>query len=446
MIFFAATASAQSRRAEHKGPRGIAVIEFAHAPAAGQPPSGTAKLLPVTIFYSGAYHDASLYEATPEPMAVQTGTVYEVQRDGEALGLFTTTMPRQDADWWYALGNWQPNLPESAASKAPEKKSGGFINPASNDERPILKRGSSSQQQSSAPPAAGNAPTASPSSSGSSSSGDEDRPVLKRPSSASETLPSSQSGGQQEEPGTRSPSYGAEAQDPNRPVLRRGKPTAQPENAEPAPMAKTKGTATSSARSSSRGSNSSRASNSPTASPAAQPQDAAEFVGISDTETSDERPYKFSWTKEQQTKLTAKMSKLALAEARKYEQQRNLPAGASWEQTSLRAYDLFTDNDGELIFSGTQDLAGPRARKVYVTFAALYDAAGELEPLFTDVTDSEQLDVKGRLELIDAVDSTGDGRGDLLFRRVGRSAQKFELYRVVSNGFYKLFEGAVAPL
>jgi hypothetical protein len=179
----------------------------------------------------------------------------------------------------------------------------------------------------------------------------------------------------------------------------------------------------------------------------AQPQNAATaFVGVSDTETSDERPYKYPWTKEQQTKLTAQMGKLALAVARKYDQQRNLPGDASWEQSSLRSYDLFTDNDGELIFSGTQSIAGPRPRKVYVTYAALYDAAGELEPLFTDVTDSEQLDVKGRLELIDAVDSTGDGRGDLLFRRVGISSQKFELYRVVSNGFYKLFEGAVAPL
>lgn len=428
MIFFAAAAIAQSRRTEHKGPRGIAVVEFVHAPAADRPPSGPAKLWPVTIYYNGNYYDASLYEATPEPMAVQTGTVYEVQRDGEALGLFTTTMPRRDADSWYAVGNWQVNAPESATT-ASAKKSGAFVNPASNDERPILKRGSS---QSSSPSSG-----ETPNSSSSPSSGDEERPVLKRPQQSSATASPSPESTQPEAPGATSPAYGAEAQDPNRPVLRRGKPRAQSE--EPAAMTNSSAHPVASKPEATR-------MGQPQVSPASQPESAAmAFVGVSDTETSDERPYRYPWTKEQQAKLTAQMSKLALQKAREYEQQRKL-SGASWEESSVRAYDLFTNNDGELIFSGTQSVAGPRTRKVYVTFAALYDASGELEPLFSDVTDSEQLDVKGRLELIDAVDSTGDGRGDLLFRRIGISSQKFELYRVTSNELYKLFEGAVAPI
>lgn len=451
LMLLTGAVDAQSRRAEHKGPRGIAVIEFAHAPATGDPPAGTARLVPVTIYYNGNYYDASLYEATPAPIAVQTGTVYEVQRGGVALGLFTTTMPREAEDWWYAVGNWQPTPPESAGNKEPAKKP-EFENPASNDERPILKRGSSSQQQSpSQPTTSSTAPTASPSSSSSpstssSGSGDEGRPVLKRP--ANETSPSqsggaqstgSQSTGQQQVPSTNAPAYGAEEQDPNRPVLRRGKPEAET-------VAPTASNSHPSPKPGERVGQPASVEGQPTASASAQPQGrAAAYVGVSDTESSDERPYQYSWTKEQQTKLTAKMSKLALEEARKYEQQRKLPAGASWEQTSLRAYDLFTDNDGELIFSGMQNISAPRARKVYVTYAALYDAAGELEPLFSDVTDSEQLDVKGRLELIDAVDSTGDGRGDLLFRRIGISSQKFELYRLTSNGLYKLFDGAVAP-
>jgi hypothetical protein len=42
---------------------------------------------------------------------------------------------------------------------------------------------------------------------------------------------------------------------------------------------------------------------------------------------------------------------------------------------------------------------------------------GELRKLFFSQTDSRHLDVSPRMELIDAVDADGDGRGELLFRR-----------------------------
>src|SRR5881398_2328495 len=54
----------------------------------------------------------------------------------------------------------------------------------------------------------------------------------------------------------------------------------------------------------------------------------------------------------------------------------------------------------------------------FITLVAHSDINGDLRKLFSSVTDTGHLDVIPRLELIDAVDADGDGRGDLLFRRI----------------------------
>jgi hypothetical protein len=45
------------------------------------------------------------------------------------------------------------------------------------------------------------------------------------------------------------------------------------------------------------------------------------------------------------------------------------------------------------------------------------------------------------LELIDAVDADGDGRGELLFREVGDAGSAFVVYRVIGDRLYPLFQG-----
>ena len=166
------------------------------------------------------------------------------------------------------------------------------------------------------------------------------------------------------------------------------------------------------------------------------------YVAVSDAESSDDRSYEYPWTSKERTKLTAELTKLALADSQSYEKQHALPVSSTWEQVNVRAFDLFTDNDGELVFTGNQNIAGPRTRKVFVSVVALYDASGSLQKLFSDVTDSEHLDVKGRFELVDAVDSTGSGRADLLFQRVGIDSMRYELYRVTRDQLWKLFESS----
>jgi len=66
---------------------------------------------------------------------------------------------------------------------------------------------------------------------------------------------------------------------------------------------------------------------------------------------------------------------------------------------------------------------------------------GELHKLFFSQTDSRHLDVFPRMELIDAVDADGDGRGELLFRRTFDGGSAYAIYRVTADRLWPLFEG-----
>src|SRR5215472_9403904 len=92
-----------------KGPRALGLLELA--------PNGMAHLVPITIMYDGKFYDASAYKASPVPMALQSGTVYEAVRTGVSLGLFTVTSALQAKDSWLGAGNWEP-----AESVKPKKK------------------------------------------------------------------------------------------------------------------------------------------------------------------------------------------------------------------------------------------------------------------------------------------------------------------------------------
>jgi hypothetical protein len=65
-----------------------------------------------------------------------------------------------------------------------------------------------------------------------------------------------------------------------------------------------------------------------------------------------------------------------------------------------------------------------------------------MRKLFSSVTDSRHEDVFPRLELIDAVDAEGTGRGDLIFRAYNGGASSYELYHVGPDALRKLFDNA----
>jgi hypothetical protein len=118
----------------------------------------------------------------------------------------------------------------------------------------------------------------------------------------------------------------------------------------------------------------------------------------------------------------------------------------AFDDVSLRIFDLSNSNEPVLVLSAkTQPPAASATGNVEdpkeITLIARTNLEGELRKLFFSQTDSRHLDVTPRMELIDAVDADGDGRGELLFRRTSDDGSAYAIYRVTADRLWPLFEG-----
>lgn len=96
-------AAAQLRSTKLAPPRAIAVVQW----PADNTGKAVPQLVPVIIRIDNRYFDAALYRATPRPMALEPGTVYEVQSRGNPIGYFTVQRPMSGKNWM-ARGDWKP--------------------------------------------------------------------------------------------------------------------------------------------------------------------------------------------------------------------------------------------------------------------------------------------------------------------------------------------------
>src|SRR6476646_6408958 len=121
------------------------------------------RVVPVTILDEGTFHDAGIYKATPQPMALDKGIVYEGQASGIPVG-YATILSSTNNKGWTALGKWQ--LAEAKKAPTPPPVATG-------DDRPLLHRGDAAP-----------APTPSSINSDNTPAGgapdDADRPILRR--------------------------------------------------------------------------------------------------------------------------------------------------------------------------------------------------------------------------------------------------------------------------
>ena len=397
VALIAAIAPAQSNHKKNEtGPRALAVVEL---PAGGK---ATPRLTPVAILVDGRFWDASIYLADPRPMALDPGNVYEVERSGKPLGFFTISEALHAQDRWTALGEWQLAVEKPAVKMAKSTKPSVSVD----EGRPVLHRRqpSSSEQQtsttagSSTPTATNSAPTPAP-----------------------------------EQP--------AASDDPNRPVLRRGKPKPQPQVEEPPQEpVQTAGPAKA-------------------ALPAAPAKPGELLAAISDAGGPEPHSYSYIWASGEEPKLTKAISDIATAEVERYA--KSLPAlrytpAARLDQVSVHGFDLDNSNNAVVVYSARCAAVAPAAARghaakpappspdffFYVTVVGQTDLYGELRKLFASVTDSSHLDVFPRLELIDAVDAEGNGRGNLLFRALSGNTTNYELYHVGPDSLRKLFDSA----
>ena len=126
-----------------------------------------------------------------------------------------------------------------------------------------------------------------------------------------------------------------------------------------------------------------------------------------------------------------------------------------FEDVQLRVFDLGNVNEPELILTAKARMpqrspakeTGPSAQnqnkdlQYMITLVARGDVNGDFHKALANITDTQHLDAIPRLDLIDAVDVDGDGRGELLFRQVAQAGSAFVVYRVIGDRLYSLFQG-----
>jgi hypothetical protein len=437
-----------------KGPRALGLLELA--------PNGKAHLIPITILIDGKYYDASAYKAAPVPMALWSDTVYEAVRTGVSLGLFTVTgaLQRKDANdaiEWMAEGTWQS---ASDIKAKPAKKPLQSIPRGMNEDEgpPVLRRGSSEKPKPPEAPAASTTPAQTQPAPASPPAAPA--PAMPPASTSSPTATPSQPPQSQED---------KPPEDKDRPALKRGKAGAASaeeaqKKAAAATSAKPAGhTATSTPTS---------AETTPGASPAAQPANQLQMIpAISDSGGPDPLPYTYNLKPEEEQQFRKKMLALAADEVRARAGELGSastgtaqpvhapsqhgkatavkPPQPAFEDVQLHVFDLSNINEPELVLtakarmpqrSREKESAGPDIQYM-VTLVVREDVNGELHKALANVTDTQHTDVIPQLELIDAVDVDGDGRGELLFRQVSDAGSAFVIYRVIGDRLYPLFQG-----
>ncbi len=420
--------------------------------------NGSAHLIPVAIMVDGQFYDASAYKASPVPMALWPGVVYEAEKSGASQGLFTVgdALQNKQTSIWLAEGKWQTTAALAAAEKnsaARPSKPRGLDDDSG---PPVLRHAGSSKPeapqtgagQAAAPPAS--APAAAPQTGASgsttqtaSSSSAAAPPAAGAPAVADTTQTSS------------------EPEDPNRPVLKRGKQPPKPAQAESAASASTPPgkAAPVSGKASAPGSASSPSSASP------QSSQLQIIPAISDADGPEPRSYVFPLKAGEAEEFQKKVLTLAAGEVRTHEKREVGATGApehpvqrgkavtvkvpqpSFKDVQLRVFDLTNSNDATLVLMAKAESV-PRAsssgtatsREYFVTVVARQDLNGDLHKVFASVTDAQHFDGP-RWELIDAVDANGDGAGELLFRKTSDAGSAFAIYRVIGDQLYPLFEG-----
>ena len=380
------------------GPRALALIQLS--------PNGKGHLVPIAILDGGRFFDASVYKATPVPMALEQGTVYEGFKTGVSQGLFTITGVLQGQRSWSAEGKWQ-----SAGERTASTVSKTQV-PVTDDNEgpPVLRRADKIPPEPATPPPS----VASPA------------PAIPAPAPAppADATPES-------------------AEDPNRPMLRRGgskndskKPAAAPSNEKRTPPIPTEAA-----------------------------RAAVQWIpAISDASGPNPRDYTFDAKPEELADYRAKRLALDTAELRRdlkdvtLSQPQPAPGRKStrpvaktkaaqpvFTSDQLRIFDLTSSNQPVLVFSAQAEMprSGTSAPPTLysLTLVARTNLALDVRKVFYSQTDLAHLDVTPRLELIDAVDADGDGQGELLFRRITDAGSVYSIYRVTGDQLWPLFEG-----
>ena len=461
VVFFSAIGTAQEpeetpqitprdwsvKKKKDKGPRALGLLQLSS--------NGKATLIPIAIRVDGKFYDATAYKADPVPMALDSGVVYEGERTGNSVGLFTLngalrSIAANNPHPWIGTGMWLPAGSEAARSGLKAEKVPVGIE--TTDEPPRLTRGENTAKDDSK---AGTASTpASTSSKGSNPSAEsQPKPEPPKPAQTAESKPPEKK--ETSSTGTET----SRGDDTYRPRLRRGKPTAPLPEDEDVP-----------GYSNPKKERSTDTAATPGTKPSAPSSQVVQLIpAISDAGGPDPRSFTFDWDKTEAENRLKQMLALASDQIGAYVVNQAkakivaLPASQKTtagrkrteklrqpvlENVQFRPFDLWANNQPVLVLTAdahmppSANTAGSSADAMTytITLVARTDIYSNLHALYTGITDKYHLDVTPRLDLIDAVDVDGDGRGELLFQETTDAGAGYVIYRATADKLWKMFD------
>ena len=431
------------------------------------------RLIPIAVWDGESYQPGGLYMAQPVPLTVLSGTQYELETAGMPKGFFDVKAAANVSGSWIAIGAYQtPISPKIAKLHASRRPPQVVHDVGVDDDKPHFAHtpadsgsgNSSGTSASNAPPVDPDRPTlhkrtdsGSTSDSGSSSSSgnsgnsnsggssassdapavDSDRPTLHRHNTSAGASNTADNG---------APVSAMAEADPDRPLLRRGRP----ENLESLDVP----------------------SNVEIAKLAGHPEDLKQMIAVSDSKTREPQSFAYSWTDpEDEKKMQAALEEMAknlLAGKPLRPAIGSQPAPAKKTTTTVtnktavhpavkkpaapplpdladeqfKAYALTFGGGATLVFSAKTTT--PDGKVKYVTLIAQPDFNGVPQVIFKQMTSEDALDVVPRMQLVDAVDTKADNRGELIFELAGKTDRQYAIYKVAGRSVEQVFSTAGA--
>ncbi|MGD0546380.1 MAG: hypothetical protein ABR991_00960 [Terracidiphilus sp.] len=409
--------------------RSIAVLEWTGE--AGKPK--TSRLVPVAVLDQGQLQDGGVYLARPEPLALAGEVEYELEQNGQPVGLYDLKNSGQEQGSWVGYGAWKPLAkPKPAANEAARLKIDE--NDAESDQ-PVLHRKHHADEDSGQNGSSGGGSGSSAPASAPNSNPDPDRPTLHKKDSSDSTASGSAPPDDPDRPvlkkAKKKPPEDVgrvdtlpDLTDPDRPRLKRGKPNGNGLEVLPSLMG--------------------------------LPADMQQSVAVSDAKSRPEHPWTYSWANpDDETSMKTALEEIARkalglnpppVPAPKKTARKNAkpttqvpppPPPATLMDENFHVFELTYGSGATLVLTARTD--APLAEQKFVTLIAQPDLYGNLLVLLKYVASGAHLDETPRMRLIDAVDVLADNRGELLFELRGATQRQFALYRVLRGQAERLF-------
>ncbi len=376
ILAFSFSLCAQPSRRDQPVLRGTAVLESA---GVGW------RLIPVCIYSGGKFYDADFYQATPAPMSLIYGTIYEVQRAGTPIGNYTVKEAVRVGSVWYGTGEFDDFS---------KKKSGPSRASSPEDDRPVLRK---SPPRDNTPPAA---------------------QTPEQPNGASASTPPKDQ-------------TDLANNDPSRPTLKRG---AQPA---PAPESKDEKAPTKPAQPAKREFR-------VAISDPAQPQSRPFVYAWDDTQkakiTADLKKLAAAELQKQARSrgvTLAPKDKIEFADFQAsafdvdYSNNPQVVATAKFIPTIQQLGGLTPASQSTITLNG-----------ITVTLVGRVNYDGQLERIYGEVSDPRNLDDDPVMELVDAADVDSDNRAELIFILHGDGNRRFVVYRLYGLSMKEIFRTA----